>query len=169
MVKCSTHATKPMYVDVPVSGDNGVFVPCPHVPLNVLLPNERMEWRSPSRPQMPLKVSPPSGRKQRRRNQRLGMAANETCKQRRRSQSLGAAPNTGCAEETWQNRMMHREEGVRAIKRTPEYIAATCAHVQRPRTPNPTDRTLSKRAWERSVQVWRKSLKEVGAADSAVQ
>ena len=65
--------------------------------------------------------------------------------------------------------MVHRKAGVRAIKRTPEYMAATRALVPRPRTPNPTDRTLSKRAWERSVQVWRKGLKEVGAVDLAVQ
>ena len=98
-----------MYVDLPVSADGGVFVPRPDVPLKVLLPSERMQWRSPSRPRMPLKVSLPSERMQ----------------QRRRSQSPGVAPNTVCTEETWQNRMVHRKAGVDAIKRTPEYMAAT--------------------------------------------
>ena len=68
--------------------------------------------------------------------------------------------NQECSEEVWQRRMAHRAAGVAAVKRSPDYISATAApHVPRPNTPNPTDRLLAKRAWERGVQQWRLDLK----------
>ena len=82
-------------------------------------------------------------------------------RERRRSRSPCGA-NEECNEEVWQRRMAHRLAGVAAIKRSADYIMATAhAHVPRPRTPDATDRKLSKRAWERWVQQWRMDLKGV--------
>ena len=72
---------------------------------------------------------------------------------------------------------MHRAAGVAAVKRSADYVTATAARVPRPRTPDPTDRKLSKRGWERGVQQWRMDLKGVvgslptasGAANVIVQ
>ena len=82
-------------------------------------------------------------------------------RERRMSRSPRGA-NEECNEEVWQRRMMHRLAGVAAVKRSNDYIMATDhAHVPRPRTPDATDRKLSKRAWERWVQQWRMDLKGV--------
>ena len=70
--------------------------------------------------------------------------------------------NEECNEEVWQRRSAHRAAGVAAVKRSADYISATAdPHVARPMTPDPTDRRLSKRAWERGVQQWRMDLKTV--------
>ena len=74
---------------------------------------------------------------------------------------LGA--NQECNEEVWQRRSAHRAAGVAAVKRSADYISATAAMVPRPQTPDPGDRKLSKRAWERGVQQWRMDLKGVVA------
>ena len=80
---------------------------------------------------------------------------------RRRSRSPVGA-NEECNEEVWQRRSAHRAAGVAAVKRSADYISATAdPHVARPATPDPTDRKLSKRAWERGVQQWRMALKSV--------
>ena len=82
-------------------------------------------------------------------------------RERRRSRSPCGA-NEECNEEVWQRRMAHRLAGVASIKRSADYTTATAhAHVPRPRTPDATDRKLSKRAWERGVQQWRMDLKGV--------
>ena len=82
-------------------------------------------------------------------------------RERRRSRSpLGA--NEECNEEVWQRRSAHRAAGVAAVKRSADYIlAAADPNVARPRTPDPTNRKLSKRAWERGMQQWRMDLKIV--------
>eukprot|EP00959_Pyramimonas_sp_CCMP1952_P028932 606978-Pyramimonas_sp.AAC.1 len=55
----------------------------------------------------------------------------------------------------------HRKrcEGVRAVKRTDDYIAAV-AHwgANRPATPDPWNRRLAKRMWESRMQAWRVDL-----------
>ena len=80
---------------------------------------------------------------------------------RRRSRSPCGADEE-CDEEVWQRRSAHRLAGIAAVKRSADYISATADRgVRRPRTPDATDRKLSKRAWERAVQQWRKALKEV--------
>jgi len=85
----------------------------------------------------------------------------ERGRERLRSQSPSGA-NVKCAEEVWQRRSAHRAAGVAAVKRSADYISATAdPHVPRPNTPDPTDRMLSKRAWERGVQQWRMDLKAV--------
>ena len=68
----------------------------------------------------------------------------------------------------WASRISHRSNAVDAIKRSSDYdhigrlesddqISATL----RPRTPDPLDRTVSKRHWEMSVQDWRARLRRV--------
>ena len=82
-------------------------------------------------------------------------------RERRRSRSPCGADEE-CNEEVWQRRSAHRAAGVAAVKRSADYISATAdPHVPRPNTPNPTDRKLAKRAWERGVQQWRMDLKAV--------
>ena len=70
-------------------------------------------------------------------------------------------PNEDCDEKTWQKRMAKRMEGVRAVKRQSEYILPLNAGVARPRTPDPTDKKLSKRAWEAGMQMWRSDLQHL--------
>ena len=75
-------------------------------------------------------------------------------------------------EEDWHRRLAHRREGVSAIKRSEEYRCAImglrlskrarlwfAGGPPMPTTPDPTDRSLSKRAWEKQVQSWRNVLK----------
>ena len=82
-------------------------------------------------------------------------------RERRRSLSPCGA-NEECNEEVWERRSAHRAAGVAAVKRSADYISATAdPQVPRPKTPDPTDRKLSKRAWERGVQQWRMDLKGV--------
>ena len=78
---------------------------------------------------------------------------------RGRSRSPPCGPDEDCPPETWEKRSAHRLAGVKAIKRSSDYIAVATAGGPRPKTPNPTDRKLSKRAWERGVQQWRMDLK----------
>ena len=66
-------------------------------------------------------------------------------------------------EEDWQRRIRHRRAAVNHIKCTPEYVAAN-AHSSRPHTPDPEDRNVSKRSWEKSVQAWRRDLKHLVTA-----
>ena len=82
---------------------------------------------------------------------------------RGRSRSPPCGPNKDCTPETWEKRSAHRLAGVKAIQRSSDYIAVVTAGVPRPKTPDPTDRKLSKRAWERGVQQWRMDLKGVKA------
>ncbi len=66
------------------------------------------------------------------------------------------------------NRIRSRSNAVDAVKRTPEYdgmlaliSSGQLSPASRPRTPNPLDRTVAKRAWEVSVQDWRCRLKRL--------
>ena len=83
-------------------------------------------------------------------------------RERRRRSRSPCGDSEECNEEVWQRRSAHRLAGVAAVKRSTDYIGATAdTGVRRPRTPDAMDRKLSKRAWERAVQQWRKDLKEV--------
>ena len=80
-------------------------------------------------------------------------------RERRRTSRSPRGANEECNEEVWQRRSAHRAAGVGAVKRSADYIRATeDPGVPRPKTPDPTDETLSKRAWERGVQQWRMGL-----------
>ena len=84
-------------------------------------------------------------------------------------------------EEDWARREMHRAAGLAAVCRTNEYQAlkmmleselvvvrlkredpARFAAAQALQHPSPTDRSLSKRKWERAVQEWRRELRALG-------
>lgn len=70
-------------------------------------------------------------------------------------------------EEDRQRRLAKRGEGVASVKRKPEYQnllnleARGVVLLDRPRTPDPTDENLSKRAWEASMQHWREGLRRL--------
>ena len=84
--------------------------------------------------------------------------------ERRRSRSPPGAIEVD-DEETWQRREAHRTAGVVAVKRSRQYLIVTeDTENARPKTPNPRDRTLSKRGWERGVQVWRVKLEAAAIA-----
>ncbi len=59
-------------------------------------------------------------------------------------------------ETIWRRRLAKRLAGVRYVKASPEY-AACCV---RPATPDPFDRTVSKRHWERTMQEFRRVLRD---------
>jgi len=67
-------------------------------------------------------------------------------------------------EEDWQRRLAHRKAAIDFVKTTPQYLEFD--NIQRhrglddtePLTPDPTDRNVSKRQWEKSVQNWRVAL-----------
>lgn len=58
----------------------------------------------------------------------------------------------------WQRRTFKRLLAVTAIKASPEYDYPGNAEL-RPQTPDPYDRGVSKRRWEKSVMHWRHALR----------
>jgi len=60
-----------------------------------------------------------------------------------------------------ERRIKKRESGVACVRRSQAYVLATVRNLPRPRTPDPTDMTLSKRAWEKSMQIWRCALRGI--------
>ena len=68
------------------------------------------------------------------------------------------------SESDWVRREIHRRQGIQHIKSTEAYsrVARLENHnVERPRTPDPTDRSMSKRDWEISMQRWRGTLQNI--------
>ena len=63
-------------------------------------------------------------------------------------------------EADWQRRCSHRRAAVGYVKSTWEY-KASAANSSRPPTPDPEDRNISKRVWEKSIQTWRCDLQVV--------
>ena len=69
-------------------------------------------------------------------------------------------------EEIWECRKDRRGIAVNSVKTRPIYITffgdvmngVVKPHKNRPTTPDPMDRTLSKRDWEKLVQQWRRDL-----------
>ena len=47
------------------------------------------------------------------------------------------------------------------MKRSNDDMIALVAQVPRPKSPDAADKKLSKRKWERGVQIWREGLKAV--------
>ena len=61
-------------------------------------------------------------------------------------------------------RLTHRLNGVAAVHRYEDHCTVMCHMGEyRARSPDPTDRRLSKRAWENAVQQWRNQLAEQAA------
>ena len=62
-------------------------------------------------------------------------------------------------EEVWARRMAKRAETIRVWKNTHLYRHYRAAAHRLP-TPDPSDRNISKRAWEREVQYWKEDLRD---------
>jgi len=81
------------------------------------------------------------------------------------SASPGQSQMPPASEEEWQHRITMRKKAISAGKETPEYKWLAESRQQNegelvePQTPDPTDRTVSKRHWKYAVQVWRSALK----------
>ena len=79
-----------------------------------------------------------------------------------------AASQDAAVRQDLERRLRKRLEAVAAIKRTPEYNDAYVygnegGDFPFPSTPDPTDLTISKRTWEKSVMQWRASLRLLAA------
>jgi len=70
-------------------------------------------------------------------------------------------------EEEWQHRVELREKSVSVVKATPEYRWCAEARAQskgvdaEPHTPDPRDRTVSKRHWKYLLQQWRCAIHQL--------
>ena len=64
----------------------------------------------------------------------------------------------------WCRRQAKRLAAVRAVKASKDYTG--CA--VRPATPDPLDRSVSKRCWEKSVQEWRQALRSQARTSAAL-
>lgn len=85
-------------------------------------------------------------------------------------QSAAVENQSEASSEDWQHREEKRRKAVVIVKATPEYQSWS-AQVERnpqlrcaagtpaPRTPDASDRAVSKRRWEQEVQSWRAALK----------
>jgi hypothetical protein len=61
-------------------------------------------------------------------------------------------------DEEWQRRVVHRRNGVNHVLNSPAYITLAGLGV-RVVGPDPEDRSLSKRAWEKEMQLWVRAIK----------
>ena len=62
-----------------------------------------------------------------------------------------------------QNRVMRRMRGYRAVISSDDYIYILCSLPASlmPQCPAPSDHCVSKRSWERQMQVWRAQLERL--------
>jgi len=100
---------------------------------------------------------------------------------RRRPQGTVATPSSrrggrhppAASEEDWQRRTEKRQAIIAGVKEAPEYLAYRSSSLQAnsespffgtaaPRTPEATDRAISKRQWEDQVRQWRTQLRMFG-------
>ena len=65
------------------------------------------------------------------------------------------------SEAVWAVRQQTRLAGVRHVRRSQDYIVCILVGGTGITEPNPYDTTVSKRSWERSVNSWRRDLKEL--------
>ena len=79
-----------------------------------------------------------------------------------------ATPALNQCPDDWARRHRKRTEAIAAIKRTHEYqefcrcsqeYQDSCRHRLRLFEPDPADRSMSKRAWEKAVRTWRVDLR----------
>ena len=73
--------------------------------------------------------------------------------------AAASGPHPETLVEATARRLRKRRAAVDAIRRAPEYTH--CDPVARPRTPDPTDLAIPKRAWEKQVMEWRQGLKSM--------
>ena len=62
---------------------------------------------------------------------------------------------TDARASVWRRREAKRRAAVEGVKASREYAACS----ERPPTPDPSDRALTKRQWERCMQDWRQALR----------
>lgn len=80
----------------------------------------------------------------------------------------GGRPPPQASEEDWQRRTEKRQAIIAGVKASEEYFAYTAGGVPAefgeaaPRTPEATDRGISKRQWEDHVRQWRAALRRYG-------
>lgn len=113
--------------------------------------------------------TPPSPARRRimRKRSHVDPASQLNGKRQRDSVPTEAAPLPEASEEDWRRREEKRQSAVLSIKALPEYIELRGSRARGepgaeavPGTPDPTDHTVSKRAWECRVMQWRNALKE---------
>merc|ERR1712187_230780 len=104
---------------------------------------------------------PPRGKRSR------GQATQPQDKKRRQPQVQEERTMPEASEEDWKRRIEHRTAAVEYIKTTNQYQRFAADREKgvekdktRPKTPDPEDRTVSKRGWEKSVQRWRMDLQQ---------
>jgi hypothetical protein len=88
---------------------------------------------------------------------------------RRRRRTVPLGPMPGACEAVWQQRKCKRHAAVNLVKKEFAYQTfqrecprskRSVALATRTQTPDPTDRTVSKRQWEDRVRLWRLALKQ---------
>ena len=62
------------------------------------------------------------------------------------------------SEEVWNKRIWHRQNAIQIVKGKREYLHSR-EQPNRPTTPDPLDRNISKRDWEKGVQKWQAQLR----------
>merc|ERR1719502_704199 len=67
------------------------------------------------------------------------------------------------SEEDWERRREMRAKAISIVKSTAEYqwYESRASRGERPRTPDPADRTVSKRRWKYDVEMWRTELRRL--------
>lgn len=78
------------------------------------------------------------------------------------------------ADETvWRRRCETRHQGIVLMKTNDLYFQAMWAahekNIARPRTPDPFDRSTSKREWEKNMMIWRKELHRIAQSSIGVE
>lgn len=80
--------------------------------------------------------------------------------------------NVNTSQDEWERRVEKRLSAVAMIKNSSEYQKMLERHcsaersgtastlMNLPKTPDPTDRTISKRTWETQLQLWRAAIKQ---------
>jgi hypothetical protein len=85
--------------------------------------------------------------------------------------------NVNICSDDWERRVAKRLSAVASVKNSAEYqemrarrrsmqvsgTSSTLANL--PDTPQPTDRTISKREWEKKIQDWRRGIKQWGRVE----
>lgn len=106
-------------------------------------------------------------RQKRRMLQTGGRSAQQDNKRSRQAQQLEFEPEpVVVTEEDWQRRNQKRKNVIESIKSTPEYERMSesrrrsLAGIPAPSTPDPDDRSISKRKWESLVIQWRGGVKQ---------
>jgi hypothetical protein len=66
-------------------------------------------------------------------------------------------------EDPWERRLRKRRNAVRHVRGTATYTTCVLLRLPMPPQPDPEDRSVSKRQWELSIQVWRRLLAALAA------